>query len=295
MKNTYLNPNVINQIDNLYLKAKMIVEGYMSGLHKSPYHGFSIEFSEHRAYGIGDEVKNIDWKLWSKTDKYYIKRFEEETNLLAHIFLDSSKSMNFSSINISKFEYSKMIVAILSYLMMQQKDATGLVVFDSEIKSTIPPKNNKSHLNTILSIIENTKIGNDTNISKILHLGAEKIKKRGLVILISDLLDEPNKVIDSLKHFKYNNNEVLVFHTLDPKEISLDYNKRTIFEDLETNQTIETEPWQINQSYEKEIKDLIKYYKTECSINKIDYNLLITNQKLEWALSQFLNKRKRLL
>tara|TARA_Y100001970_G_scaffold284771_1_gene402851 strand:+ start:3795 stop:4682 length:888 start_codon:yes stop_codon:yes gene_type:complete len=295
MKNTYLNPNVINQIDNLYLKAKMIVEGYMSGLHKSPYHGFSIEFSEHRAYGIGDAVKNIDWKIWSKTDKYYIKRFEEETNLLAHIFLDSSKSMNFSSINISKFEYSKMIVAILSYLMMQQKDATGLVVFDSEIKSTIPPKNNKSHLNTILSIIENTKIGNDTNISKILHLGAEKIKKRGLVILISDLLDEPNKVIDSLKHFKYNNNEVLVFHIMDPKEINLDYDEPTIFKDLETNQTIEAEPWQINQSYEKEIKSLIKYYKTECSINKIDYNLIITNQKIEWVLSQFLNKRKKLL
>tara|TARA_B110000196_G_C21122406_1_gene653922 strand:- start:788 stop:1675 length:888 start_codon:yes stop_codon:yes gene_type:complete len=295
MKNTYLNPNVINQIDNLYLKAKMIVEGYMSGLHKSPYHGFSIEFSEHRAYGVGDEVKNIDWKLWSKTDKYYIKRFEEETNLLAHIFLDSSKSMNFSSINISKFEYSKMIVATLSYLMMQQKDAVGLVVFDSEIKSTIPPKNNKAHLNTILSIIENTEIGNDTNISKILHVGAEKIKKKGLVILVSDLLDDPNKVINSLKHFKYNNNEVLVFHVLDPKERNLDYNERTIFEDLETNKIIETEPWQINQSYKKEMDDLIKYYKTECSINKIDYNLLITDQNLEWGLSQFLNKRKKLL
>jgi len=295
MKNIYLNPNVINQIDNLYLKAKMIVEGYMSGLHKSPYHGFSIEFSEHRAYGVGDEVKNIDWKLWSKTDKYYIKRFEEETNLLAHIFLDSSKSMDFSSTNISKFEYSKMIVAILSYLMMQQKDASGLVVFDSEIKSTIPPKNNKAHLNTILSIIENTKIGNDTNISKILHVGAEKIKKKGLVILISDLLDNPNKVINSLKHFKYNNNEVLVFHVLDPKERNLDYNERTVFEDLETNQMIEAEPWQINQSYKKEMDDLIQYYKTECLINKIDYNLLITNQNLEWVLSQFLNKRKKLL
>ena len=295
MKNTYLNSNVINQIDNLYLKAKMIVEGYMSGLHKSPYHGFSIEFSEHRAYGVGDEVKNIDWKLWSKTDKYYIKRFEEETNLLAHIFLDSSKSMDFSSINISKFEYSKMIVATLSYLMMQQKDAVGLVVFDSEIKSTILPKNNKAHLNTILSIIENTEIGNDTNISKILHVGAEKIKKKGLVILVSDLLDDPNKVINSLKHFKYNNNEVLVFHVLDPKERNLDYNERTIFEDLETNKIIETEPWQINQSYKREMDDLIKYYKTECAINKIDYNLLITDQNLEWSLSQFLNKRKKLL
>ena len=295
MKNTYLDPQVINQIDNLYLKAKMIVEGYMAGLHKSPYHGFSIEFSEHRAYGIGDEVKNIDWKLWSKTDKYYIKRFEEETNLLAHIFLDSSKSMDFASINISKFEYSKMIVATLSYLMMQQKDASGLVVFDSKIKSTIPPKNNKAHLNTMLSIIENTTIGDDTNISKVLHSGAEKIKKKGLVILVSDLLDEPDKVVDSLKHFKYNNNEVLVFHVLDPKEINLDYNERTIFEDLETNQTIETEPWQINQAYKKEMDELIKYYKTECSINKIDYNQLTTNQNLEHVLSQFLNKRKRLL
>ena len=295
MKNTYLNPNVINQIDNLYLKAKMIVEGYMSGLHKSPYHGFSIEFSEHRAYGIGDEVKNIDWKLWSKTDKYYIKRFEEETNLLAHIFLDSSRSMDFSSINISKFEYSKMIVATLSYLMMQQKDASGLVVFDSKIKSTIPPKNNKAHLNTMLSIIENTTIGDDTNISKVLHSGAEKIKKKGLVILVSDLLDEPDKVVDSLKHFKYNNNEVLVFHVLDPKEINLDYNERTIFEDLETNKTIEAEPWQINQAYKKEMDELIKYYKTECSINKIDYNQLTTNQNLAHVLSQFLNKRKKLL
>jgi uncharacterized protein (DUF58 family) len=295
MKNTYLNPSIINQIDNLYLKAKMIVEGYMSGLHKSPYHGFSIEFSEHRAYGIGDEVKNIDWKLWSKTDKYYIKRFEEETNLLAHIFLDSSKSMDFASSDISKFEYSKIIVAILSYLMTQQKDATGLVVFDSDIKSTIPPKNNKAHLNTLLSIIENTTIGDDTNISKVLHLGAEKIKKKGLVILVSDLMDDPINVMDSLKHFKYNNNEVLVFHILDPKEKNLDYNDRIIFEDMETNKIIETEPWQINKTYKKEIEDLIKYYKTECSINKIDYNLLITNQKLEIALSKFLNKRKKLL
>jgi len=295
MKTKYLNPNIVNQLNNLYIKAKLIVEGTMYGLHKSPFHGFSAEFSEHRAYSQGDQIKNIDWKLWSKTDKYYIKRFEEETNLLAHIFLDSSKSMDFSSINISKFEYSKMIVATLSYLMMQQKDAVGLVVFDSEIKSTIPPKNNKAHLNTILSIIENTEIGNDTNISKILHVGAEKIKKKGLVILVSDLLDDPNKVINSLKHFKYNNNEVLVFHVLDPKERNLDYNERTIFEDLETNKIIETEPWQINQSYKKEMDDLIKYYKTECSINKIDYNLLITDQNLEWGLSQFLNKRKKLL
>ena len=293
MSTEYLNPNIINQLDNLYLKAQTIVEGYMAGLHKSPYHGFSIEFSEHRAYETGDEVKNIDWKLWSKTDKYYIKRFEEETNLSAHIFLDSSKSMQFSSLDITKFEYSKMITAALIYLMIKQKDAVGLAVFDSKIKITIPPKSNKAHLNTLLTMVDQIKIGEDTNISKILHLGAEQIKKKGLIILISDLLDDPQKVLNSLKHFKYNNNEVLVFHVLDKKEIDLDYDKRTIFEDLETNQTIEAEPWQINQNYQKQMEELIAYYKTECAINKIDYNQLTTDQSLEYVISNFLNKRKK--
>jgi len=295
MKPNYLNPQIINQLNNLYLKAQMIVEGYMTGLHRSPYHGFSIEFSEHRAYELGDEVKNIDWKLWGKTDKYYVKRFEEETNLLSHIFLDASKSMSFQSDKISKFEYSKMITAALSYLLIQQKDAAGLFIFDSNIKNIIPPKSNKTHLNTILSMIEEIKIGEDTNISHILHLGAEKIKKRGLIILISDLLDEPENVINSLKHFKYNNHEVLVFHVLDAQEINLEYNSRTIFQDLETNKKIETEPWQIKKAYTKEMNQLIEYYKTECALNKIDYNLFITNQNLEYALSHFLNKRKKLI
>ena len=295
MKPNYLNPQIINQLNNLYLKAQMIVEGYMTGLHRSPYHGFSIEFSEHRAYELGDEVKNIDWKLWGKTDKYYVKRFEEETNLLSHIFLDASKSMSFQSDKISKFEYSKMITAALSYLLIQQKDAAGLFIFDSNIKNIIPPKSNKTHLNTILSMIEEIKIGEDTNISHILHLGAEKIKKRGLIILISDLLDEPENVINSLKHFKYNNHEVLVFHVLDAQEINLEYNSRTIFQDLETNKKITTEPWQIKKAYTKEMNQLIEYYKTECALNKIDYNLFITNQNLEYALSHFLNKRKKLI
>ena len=178
---------------------------------------------------------------------------------------------------------------------MQQKDASGLVVFDSEIKSTLPPKNNKAHLNTLLSILDKTKIGDDTNISKVLHLGAEKIKKKGLIILISDLLDEPSMVLDSLKHFKYNQNDVLVFHILDPKELNLNYNERIVFEDFETKEIIEAEPWQISKSYKKEMNKFIKFYKNECSLNKIDYNLLLTNQNLDLALYQFLNKRKKLL
>ena len=294
MKTKILNPSVINQIDNLYLKAKMIVEGYIAGLHKSPYHGFSIEFSEHKAYGIGDEVKNVDWKLWGKTDKYYVKRFEEETNMSVNIFLDSSKSMDFKSDNISKFNYSKLITATLGYLMMQQKDATGLVIFDNEIKYALQPKNSKSHLKTLLSIIEKTKNGKDTDISKVLHIGADQIKKKGLIILISDLLDDPKKIINSLKHFKYNKNEVLVFHVLDPKEMTLDFNQHTIFEDLENDKKIETEPWLISNSYIEEMQNLINFYKTECLTNKIDYHLITTNQDVGMVITEFLNKRRKL-
>ena len=293
MNQKYLNPNIVNQLDNLYLKAKLIVEGFMSGLHKSPYHGFSVEFSEHRPYGKGDEIKNIDWKIWGKTDKYYIKRFEEETNLTCHLFIDSSKSMQFKSNKISKFEYAKITAAALSYLMIQQRDALGLCIFDSKIQKKISPKSNKAHLNTILSIMEKIKIGNDTNIAPVLNFAADKIKKRGLIIILSDLLDEPKKIIESLKHFKYNNNEVLVFHILDQQEIKLDYNEHTIFEDLETKEQISTEPWHIQKSYALEIKNFIDYYKRECLINKISYNLVTTNKQVDYILREFLNKRQK--
>ena len=295
MSTEYLNPNIINRLDNLYLKAQTIVEGYMAGLHKSPYHGFSIEFSEHRAYETGDEVKNIDWKLWSKTDKYYIKRFEEETNMLCHIFLDSSKSMSFTSHSITKFHYAQMIASALSYLIIKQRDGLALSVFDSRIKLSIPPKNNSAHLNTILAMMDKIQIGNDTDISHILHEGAEKIKKKGLIILLSDLFDDPTNVVEALKHFKYYNHEVLVFHILDPQELNLDYNQKIEFEDLEENATIKTEPWQIKKIYKKEVQKFIEYFKRQCLMNKIDYNLLFTNQKLDTSISEYLNKRKKIL
>ena len=188
MNQKYLNPNIINTLDNLQLKAKFIVEGFMTGLHKSPFHGFSVEFSEHRSYTPGDETKNIDWKLWSKTDKYYIKRFEEETNLLCHIFLDSSHSMTFSSNKITKFEYAKMLSAALSYLIINQRDSLGFYIFDSKIRQTISPKSTKEHLNTVLSLMDKIKTGNKTNISQILHKGAEKIKKKRINNIIIRLI-----------------------------------------------------------------------------------------------------------
>ena len=292
MNQKYLDPRIINTLDNLQLKAKLIVEGFMTGLHKSPFHGFSVEFSEHRSYTQGDETKNIDWKLWSKTDKYYIKRFEEETNLLCHLFLDSSESMNFTSNNITKFDYAQLLSAALSYLIINQRDSLGMHIFDSEIRQTIKPKSTKSHLNTILSIMDQMHIGKQTNISKILHQGAEKIKKRGLIILVSDLFDDPIKIINALKHLRYYKHEVLVFHILDEQEIALNYNEKILFEDLESKQTIIADPWQINKAYKKEIEEVIQYFKTECSAINVNYNLLLTSQLLDSALYEFLNKRQ---
>ena len=234
----YLNPSVINKIDNLSLRAKLVVEGFIIGMHKSPYHGFSVEFSEHRPYGFGDEIKYIDWKLWGKTDRFYIKQFEEETNLSCHIILDKSLSMNFGSDKLTKFQYSKSISAALSYLMIKQQDAVGLTTFDKKINTIIKPKSKISHLNLLLKTMHNSSTGGETNISNLLHGLAESINKKGLIILISDLLDDEFKVMESLRHFRYKGHEIIVFHIVDPKERDLDYNQNMNFIDLESNYNI---------------------------------------------------------
>ena len=290
-----LSPDTISQLNNLFLKAKFVVEGFIVGLHKSPYHGFSIEFSEHRAYGQGDEIKHIDWKLWGKTDKYFVKQFEEETNLKSYILLDQSGSMNYKSNQISKLNYSKLISASLSYLMLKQQDAVGLTLFDNKIRYQISPKSKRSHLYAILAKMDKIQATKKTQISSILHKTAEIIKKRGLIILISDLFDDPNKIMEGLKHFRYNGHEVIVFHIFDDEEINFNFNKRTRFKDLETGQEIITDPWHIKNHYKKIIKEFCQYYKTQCLKNKIDYIKLTTNTSLDIALTEYLLKRKKLI
>ena len=185
---------MVAKLNNMQLRARLVVEGYMIGYHKSPYHGFSVEFSEHRSYGPGDEVRHIDWKLYGKTDRYYIKRFEEETNVRSHILLDSSQSMKFGSGTVNKLSYGRYLSAALTYLMLNQKDAIGLVLFDEKIKKFIPPKSTQSHANIIMDSLEKVRPGYDTQIRPVLDSMAERIRKRGLIILISDLLDDPEAV-----------------------------------------------------------------------------------------------------
>tara|TARA_Y100000590_G_C15629730_1_gene980746 strand:+ start:104 stop:1000 length:897 start_codon:yes stop_codon:yes gene_type:complete len=290
----YLSSDVINKINNIYLRAKLAVEGFIIGLHKSPYQGFSIEFSEHRQYSFGDEIKHIDWKLMAKTDKLFIKQFEEETNLKCYILFDKSTSMDYSSKNISKFEYSKTICAALSYLMIKQQDAVGLTLFDKKINQSIPPRSNKSHLNTLLNILHHCSIEGETRMSNILHQLAEKIKKRGLIILISDLMDNQEDVIKGLRHFRHKGHEVIVFHILDNQELDFNFNKGTNFIDLETDDSITVDPRQIRKQYKKAMSIFCNEYKKQCRKNNIDFIQVKTSDSIDKSLIGYLLKRKKM-
>lgn len=293
-KTRYLSPEIISRLDNLSLKARLVVEGFIVGLHKSPYHGFSVEFSEHRSYGPGDEIRHIDWKLWGKTERYYVKQFEEETNLRSHLLVDQSRSMDFKSGSVSKLTYAQMLAASLAYLMIKQQDAAGLTLFDSEIRSYIPSRSKTSHLNVLLRQMDHINPGPETYISPILHKTAEAIRKRGLIILISDLFDDPDEIVSGLKHFRHKGHEVIVFQILDRQELTLDFTDRTLFRDMETKEEIITEPWHIQKDYQLSLQAFCDHIRNRCRRNYIDYVRLTTDQPLDLALVEYLIKRKRM-
>ena len=289
-----LTPDIISRLNNLSLKARFVVEGFIVGLHKSPYHGFSVEFSEHRAYGAGDEIRHVDWKLWGKTDRFFIKQFEEETNLKSYLLIDQSLSMTYKSIKMTKLEYAQILAASLGYLMLKQQDAVGVTLFDDRIRVNIPARSKRSHLNIILSQMQNIIAGPETTIAPVLHKTAEAIKKRGLIILISDLFDDPDKVLSGLQHFRYKGHEVIVFHVLDPQELTLDFTQRTRFRDMESGEEIVTDPWHIQSDYQKSMEQFCDYIKSNCRQKNIDYVQLSTDLSLDIALSEYLIKRKRI-
>mgnify|MGYP001326326001 FL=1 len=293
-KRKYLNPETVALLNSMSLRARLVVEGYIIGHHRSPYHGFSVEFAEHRSYGPGDEIKHIDWKLFGKTDRLYVKRYQEETNLRAHIILDTSKSMLYASEKVSKLIYANSLAASLSYLMINQQDAVGLARFSEQIDIFIPPKARPSHLNLILSKLDDKDAGDDTQIGNVLHELADRIQKRGMVILISDLLDKPENIMKGLKHFRHQNQEVIVFHILDRKESEFDFDTRTKFLDMETGEEIVTEPWHIRSNYNELISQLERKYKSNCRENLIDYVPLFTDQSLDIGITEYLIKRSKL-
>lgn len=291
----FLNPDTISKITNLELRARLVVEGFLVGLHKSPYHGFSIEFSEHRPYMIGDDIKNIDWRVFAKTKKYFIKQYEEETNLKAYIILDSSRSMQFSSQgHLSKLEYAKTLAASLAYLLVKQRDAAGLINYTNKIEHLLVPKSTKKYLTEILKTLNSILPSDTTNTAYALTELAEKIKRRSLVIIISDFFDELERTIKALKNFSFLKNEVIVFQILDPLEINFGFKNDSIFIDLETNEKISTQPYQLREAYQDAMKEFTDKIKHECLNANFDYNLIQTNESFDKALFKFIQKRKRL-
>lgn len=288
----FLNPEIVARLDNLSLRARLVVEGFIAGLHRSPYHGYSVEFAEHRAYGPGDEIRHVDWKLFGKTDRYYIKRFEQETNLKSYLLVDQSRSMTFDSGAGSKLAYAQSLAAALAYLMLKQQDAVGLALFDSELRRYLPPRAKPSHIKALLGILSSIEPGPETRMSPMLHKLAESIVKRGLIVLISDLLDDPDEVMMGLKHFRHKQHEVIVFHLLDPQEVDFSFSTRTRFHDLESGESLTTEPWHIRTEYKAAMDRFIGHYRTLCREQKIDYQLLTTDQPLDLALTEYLLRRR---
>lgn len=290
----YLDPEVVARIKNIQLRARLVVEGFITGLHRSPYHGFSVEFSEYRQYMPGDEIRHIDWKVYGKTNRFYIKQFEEETNLKCYLLLDTSGSMGYSSQEISKLDYAASLTAALAYLMIEQRDAVGLIKFDQKISKYLPPRSIKSYLLQILKELANIRCRETTDIANTFHEMAERIHRRGLIIVLSDLYDEPERVISGLKHFRHKKHEVIVFHILDPMEINFNFNRTSRFKDMESGEEIDTQPWHIRADYQKKVKQFIENYKRQCRLSQIDYVPLITSQPFDLALMEYLIKRKRI-
>lgn len=290
----YLKPEVVSKLKSLDLRARLVVEGFITGLHKSPYHGFSVEFAEHRQYMPGDEIKHVDWKVFGKTDRFYVKQFEEETNLKSYILFDASASMEYSSHGITKLQYASYLAGALTYLMIQQHDAVGLILFDEKIRRYLPPRSVSSYLHQILKELDQTKSSAKTNIAGALHQMAERIKRRGLIILFSDLFDEPKQVISGLKHFRHKKNEVIVFHILDPLELNFEFEQDALFKDMETGEELTTQPWHIRGEYQSKVQEFINNYKKVCRENQIDYVILNTKLDYSHALFEYLLKRKRI-
>jgi uncharacterized protein (DUF58 family) len=291
----FLDPAVVARLGTLELKARTIVEGFLSGLHRSPFKGFSVEFAEYRQYIPGDALSTIDWKVYARSDRYYVKKFEEETNLDCHVMLDVSNSMSYGSGPMTKFEYGACLAASLGYLMNRQRDAIGLTAFDENIVSMLPASSRPGHLRSVLVTLDRLRPGRKTNVSKPLHQLADSVVKRGMVVLISDLFDDPIEVIRGLKHFQFRGNDVIVFHILDPHETDFPFERATRFEDLETEEEIMAVPGAVRDHYLKEMGGLMEQYRRELGACGIDYQMISTSQPLELALLSYLSTRARAL
>jgi uncharacterized protein (DUF58 family) len=290
----YLDPAILAKVGFSPLLAKVVVEGFLNGLHKSPFHGFSVEFADHREYVPGDDLKYLDWALYARSDHYYIKRFEEETNLRCYIVLDRSASMAFGTGTLTKWDYSCFLATCLSYLILKQQDAVGLALFGASPGLFVPPRCRRTHLRQLMSVMVNHAPAGGTDVSASLQNIVRKLKRRGLVVLISDLIDDPLDTLKSIKLLASHRHDVIVFHVQDATEIDFSFEGATLFRDMETGEELEIDPRAVRETYLKEMDDLCAFYRKGLSNAGIEYYLINTRQPYDQALAAYLGRRTRL-
>ncbi len=286
----YLDPKVLDSIKKLELRARLVVEGFVSGMHESPYRGFSVEFAQHREYVPGDDIRFVDWKVYAKSDRIYIKEFEEETNVKAHLFVDQSESMSYGQER-SKFDYAATCAAALAFLIQQQSDAVSLTLFDEAITSQLVPSNSRAQLASIMHRLEEAKPTGKTKVASILHEMAGRITKRGVVILFSDLFDDPDAILAGIRHLRHRGHDVLVFHVLDHDEVEFPFERMTMFEGLEAMPELLADPKSLRDAYLAEIQAFEQKMRRGCLAMRVDYQRIVTRQHLDIALTTYLAKR----
>jgi uncharacterized protein (DUF58 family) len=292
-RTSYLTPATLARLGRLEFKARSIVEGFLSGLHRSPFKGFSVEFAEYRQYLPGDDLATLDWKVYARSDRHVVKKYQEETNLECHLLLDVSASMGYRSGEVTKLQYGSFLAAALAFLMNRQRDAVGLIAFDDKIIEMRNPSARAGHLTSLLITLDRLQVGGQTNVAKPLNDLAEAIHKRGLVVLISDLLDDPGRVIEGLKHFRYKGTDVIVFQVLDPAELRFPFEQAARFRDTETQNEVLAVPGAVRDQYLRAINRLQEQYRRELRLAGIDYVMLDTSVPLETALTSYLLTRRR--
>lgn len=290
----FLDPAVIARLGSMELKARTVVEGFLSGLHRSPYKGFSVEFAEYRQYLPGDDLSTLDWKVFARTDRHYVKKFEEETNLDCHLLLDVSASMAYrGGAAMPKVEYGSVLAASLAYLMSRQRDATGLIQFDDKITARLPASARPGHLHSILLALDRLTPGARSNVGRPLHQLADALSKRSLAVLISDLLDDPAEVVSGLKHLRFRGTDVIVFQVLDPYELHFPFKGASRFTDVESADEITADPARVREAYLEAMQALRTGYEKDLRSHGIDFLTLDTSKPLDFALLAYLDARAR--
>jgi len=289
----YLRPDVIQQVKRLDLKARFIIEGLLSGLHDSPYHGFSVEFSEHRKYAPGDDIRQVDWQVYARTDRFYVKKYRAETNLEAYLLVDCSASMGYATGGrMSKMDYAICIAAALGYMMIHQQDSVGLVTFDEKLRSFLPPRSKRAHLTNILATLARTRPAGKTDLAGAIHEVAGRIRKRGLMILLSDLLADQQAVIEALHHLKYRGHDLIIFQVLDHSELTFEFGGQIRFEEPESSEHIDADPRAIRAAYLRELRAFIAEYKRRCLDMRGDFVTVDNDMTFDKALVEFLVRRR---